>query len=263
MSKVVKASRLNMTFPTTLNPEDFCFAVSQEIAAAVMEEEKVPIGPSAAEEAEAIMKETEAMVRELLTAGKKQAEQTIFEARQQAEEILAQAKQQQENWQLEASQQGYQGGYQEGKAVAQAEYEALIAQAKETVDQALAEKRKILAASEGEILQLVLVIAKKVIGLELTTNPEIIKNLVQTALTKVCDTDNVSVKVNPAEISDILDFQDELKKSSNIPSLQVLGDETITRGGCLIETSYGNVDGRLERRIEEVEEALWEVKSIE
>ena len=262
MSKVVKASQLNMTFPTTLNPQDFCFVVSQEIAVGVMGE-NVPFRPSAVEDAEAILKETEAMVRELLAAGKNQGEQTIVEARQEAEEILAQARQQQENWQLEASQQGFQAGYQEGVSLAQAEYEGLIAKAKETLDQALEEKRRIIAASEGDILQLALVIAKKVIGLELTVNPEVIKNLVQTALTKVCDVDNVSVKVNPAEIAYILDCQEELKKSSNILSLQVLGDETVTQGGCLIETSCGNVDGRLERRIEEVEGALLEVKSIE
>lgn len=273
MPRIVKASRLTLSGPATITPleleiivpveEEIAASAVEEIDLAEAEETASEIIAKAHAESEAILKETEALVRELLAAGKNQGEEIMNQARLEAEEAIAQALAQKETWRQEAFNQGYQEGYQQGTNQAQVEYEGLLENAKQTLAEAYEEKRRVLASSEGDILELVMVMARKVIGMELAVNEQVITNLVRTVLARVCDPENVTVRLNPCELDKVLSYFDDIKNSAGISHLQVNGDPAISPGGCLVETNSGNVDGRLERRLEEVEEALREVKAHE
>jgi len=216
------------------------------------------------QQAQAILQETEEMIKDLLAKAREQAETMIAEAKTRAQEELVLAEERRQAIEEAARQEGFQKGYQEGKQQgsieAHAEVDRLKQEARQELEDALAEKERIIQSAEGEILELALEVARKVIHHELDTNPGVIGRIVQEALGKAADREEITVKVNPDDMDFVLAIQGDLAAGlGGLKKLKVVSDPHITRGGCVLETPCGNVDARIERQLAEIEEALKEV----
>ena len=67
----------------------------------------------------------------------------------------------------------------------------------------------------------------------------------------------ITIKLNPADLELLADIKPQLL--SGLPEAgraAFEADEGIARGGCLIETDGGEVDARIERQFQVVEEAF-------
>lgn len=278
LSKVIKSYRANVASPITIvqnRPMDWLELVeelAEEIetmpeladlseAPEVSEEESIAeLKANAQSAAEEILRETEAMVKELLANAKVKAEEILADARVQAEMELTTAEQGKEEIQAQAHQTGYQAGYAAGKLAIDEELSQLRLEATHHLELAKAKKQQIIDESEGEIVELALAIAEKVIRSQVASDSEVVKLAVQAALGKVADREEVVVKVNPADLDEIMGIQEQLwAQSQGISRFKVVSDPLISQGGCVIETPCGTVDGRIERQLSEIKEALLEV----
>jgi flagellar assembly protein FliH len=117
-------------------------------------------------------------------------------------------------------------------------------------------REKDLQQMEAETVRLALAIIKKVIGIE-SSNGEIITHVVKQAMQKVSDPRSLTLRINPSDMKTVKKFNDVNPLESEMPStFQLEEDETILQGGCIIETKLGNVDARIDRQIEIIEEQL-------
>ena len=67
----------------------------------------------------------------------------------------------------------------------------------------------------------------------------------------------MTVKVNPLDLEVMHQFRKDIEKySGSVKGVSVDADETISRGGCIIETNYGEVDATIEGVFAEIEEKL-------
>ena len=92
---------------------------------------------------------------------------------------------------------------------------------------------------------------------EIATNKEVVINVVKEAIKKVVDHGKIIIKVNPSDLQLINNSDRQfLNFVDNIENITFEGDETISVGGCVIETDFGDIDARIEKQFQVVEEAF-------
>jgi flagellar assembly protein FliH len=157
----------------------------------------------------------------------------------------------------DAQRRAREEGYKQGEQQAQQQYQALIAEAEETLEAARAEYRQSMASMEQDMVTLVVDIARKVIGGELETRPEVILSLIRSTLEDITPTDQVTVKVSAEDHEYVMAHLDRL--TAGLPflcELDVRKDASLPKGGCIIDTGRGTVDGSLPSRMQQIEDAM-------
>ena len=117
--------------------------------------------------------------------------------------------------------------------------------------------------TEQDIIDLVLLIARKVVKV-ITENQRniIISNVVQ-ALRKVKGRGNVIIRVNMADLKLTTEHtKDFIERMEGVKSIQVAEDSTVSQGGCIIETDFGEIDARISSQLTELESKILEMSPI-
>lgn len=119
------------------------------------------------------------------------------------------------------------------------------------------EKCNIWQKSETEIIKLVLAIAQKVVGYEVANNNHLIEKVVAEAILQVGKHKVVSIRLNPADVAKLKDAKITTESDS---TFEIIADQKISPGGCIVETDFGCIDAQLETRMNEIIEQMLEVK---
>jgi flagellar assembly protein FliH len=165
--------------------------------------------------------------------------------------------------------QAYEEGFCRGEKDGFNKVETKLAPVLKNFKQALCEleklKKELCRKAEEETVELALAIAKKIVGHEVATNKEIISHVVKEALKKAEDQEKIRIRVNPTDMEMIRD--PEFKHSemfTHIHNITFEEDDSISAGGCVIETDFGNIDARIENQLNTVEETFKsELKKIQ
>lgn len=129
------------------------------------------------------------------------------------------------------------------------------------INKGLSELRKIrqdiYLETEQEIVKLAMEIARKIVCNEIRVNKNAVVNVVKEAVKKVDGSERVKVKLS---IKDFQFIKNEkpaiIDKITNIENVGFEMDESISDGGCIIETESGDIDARIEKQFQAVEEAF-------
>ncbi|QDT27445.1 flagellar assembly protein H [Gimesia panareensis] len=191
-----------------------------------------------------------------------QTRQMILDAQQEAEQLKQTAYQ-------EARQQGLDSAQQELEALVQARAEELASQmvqeklgtvypamqqAVEGLHQERVNWRQVWDASAVEIC---LGIAEKLIRHEINAKPESVRPMMSEALKLASGAQQIRFRLNPIDVEHL--GQNTKNFISNLTGCQdceIIEDETISPGGCLIETQHGTIDATLETQLERISEEL-------
>jgi flagellar assembly protein FliH len=229
---------------------------------------------SAKAEADSIIKEAEEAAFQEVKRKTNEAQSFKREAEDDAEKIVAEAKQQAQAIEtaarsaFEAERQeaeergrvaGREAGFDEGKA----EVERLIQRTQTILERAQDKRAEILAETEQQIIDLVLLISRKVIKV-ISENQRnvVISNVVQ-ALRKVKGRGNILIRVNMMDLKMTSDHTKEfIKLVEGAKSIQVIEDSTVDPGGCVIETDFGEIDARISSQLAELETKILEISPI-
>ena len=119
------------------------------------------------------------------------------------------------------------------------------------------ERNKMWMAIEGEVTSLALEIARKIVKTEVAQNTEVIEAVVKDALRRVTDRGNIRIVVNPDDLQNIRGAREDLLQAiDGIDHLVIDADRRVGRGGCMIETTAGSIDAKLETQLEQTERAM-------
>jgi flagellar assembly protein FliH len=114
-------------------------------------------------------------------------------------------------------------------------------------------KKSILENEERQIIQLSLAIAEKVIHSEVMTNREVIRGVLKEAIKNISDRENMKIRVHPQDFHFMLEIKsDFLQGFDGIKNIVFEEDESIMRGGAIIETLCGEVDARLDQQYNQI-----------
>jgi len=102
----------------------------------------------------------------------------------------------------------------------------------------------------------VMMISEKVIGKMVRENEDTIKSIVRQAVDSSLG-ERITVRLNPEDYktvtNDELEFKDILDRTKRIFFKE---DDSITKGGCIVETEVGTIDARLETQLKAIRKAL-------
>ncbi|MCW8932938.1 MAG: FliH/SctL family protein [Gammaproteobacteria bacterium] len=111
---------------------------------------------------------------------------------------------------------------------------------------------------EDELITLVYEGVSKIIGQSMT-NEDIVKSVVQEVITLAQDRMHMILKVSPIDYDIIQAAKDTLNQGLS-HRLQIISDELIQYGGCILTTDAGSIDGRLEQQMKSLLKILLETR---
>jgi flagellar assembly protein FliH len=131
----------------------------------------------------------------------------------------------------------------------------------DTFDKAIPElgklKEDLYFNVERGSVELALAIAKKIVSHEVSTNKETLLGVLKGALEKVIDQEKIKIRINKSDLQFINESGYQISGlTDNIKDVIIEGDDTISRGGCVIETGFGSIDARIESQLQAVEDLL-------
>jgi len=192
-----------------------------------------------------------------------EAETILADARQKAEELETETRKNLDNERKEAFDQGKEAGRLEGYADGQVEVERLIQRTQTVLERAQDKRGDILAETEQEIVNLVLLITRKVVKVISENQREVIVSNVVQALRKVRDRGNIIIRVNLADLKLATEHtKNFIQMMEGVKSLQVAEDSSVDPGGCVIETDFGEIDARISSQLAEMESKILEASPI-
>ena len=193
----------------------------------------------------------------IIADAKKMYLRIIEEANIEAQKILETANQEREEIHLNSAEQGNAEGYASGLAQGLNQAEGIIQQAAELKLQLDERSKRIYKEAEIEIMEMVLDIARKVIGEELTQNADVLVSLIKKALDKCAFKEKLSIRVSELDYDYVIDNKDRIViLTEGINDLEILCDKALKKGSCIVETQAGEINSGITVQLNEIEKAF-------
>jgi flagellar assembly protein FliH len=156
--------------------------------------------------------------------------------------------------------QAYLKGLEEGKKEGCKSEKKVFESALNHFHQAISKfdtlKKQVYQTAERETVELALAIARKIVLYEVSVQKELILRVVKEAIQKVADHDKIKIRINPSDSPIIKNADPQFLNCDAIENITFVDDETISPGGCIIETNCGNIDARIEKQLQAIEEVF-------
>jgi flagellar assembly protein FliH len=145
-------------------------------------------------------------------------------------------------------------GYAEGLAAGRVEGEQACGRMKQLAESFSATLDNLDFRLADMVLELALDVARQVVAGELAARPERILDVVNLALKQMAETSREArLLLNPDDAALVRPHLDQVLDKNR---LRIVEDVRIVRGGCLIETTQGDLDGTLPARWRQVVQVL-------
>jgi flagellar assembly protein FliH len=174
--------------------------------------------------------------------------------------ILARAEAEAELVREAARAEGHEAGRAEALAALSPALEAL----QTSVSAAQAER--IAAADQLEIhaVDLALFLAEKVLQGALAIEPGRVVEAVRGALRGIVERERVTVLVHPEDLELVREAMDEMRATlGGIEHCEVQAERRVARGGAIVRTQDGDVDARVETKLQRAREVVQHALGVE
>lgn len=198
---------------------------------------------------------------------KNDAEQTaskiIEDAKLEAERIIQEANVEKENIKATAHQDGYKEGHEQGFMEGQNEVNRLVERVHKIVESVMVRREEILCETEQQIVELVLLMTRKVVKIISENQKTVVLSNVLAALKKIRTRGNITLRVNTEDLKLTTAHVDEfIKRIENVNGISVIEDSSVDRGGCIVETDFGAIDARISSQLAELESKIMEISPV-
>lgn len=213
--------------------------------------------------AEAASERGEEQATRLLQQAQEEAERLVQEAKDTAERLCQEARAEAERCREAA----YAQGFQEGKKAGQQEGLAQFTTALTSIQQAATELTRLQDTlrqqAEEDVVTLAFALARKIVQREVHLQRDIVCTMVKRALERLVDRSEVVIRVHPQDLEQVLAIKkDLLSEGGGIKILHLQGDESIDPGGCMVESTFGEIDARIWSQLEELEQRFQEQRRL-
>ncbi|MCR4949067.1 MAG: flagellar assembly protein FliH [Treponema sp.] len=192
-----------------------------------------------------------------------EAASIIEKAKAEAAQIVADAQAQHDKIVSDARTEGFEQGSQEGYEKGVAEVDRLIERMHKVLEAVMQRREEILQDTETQIVELVILMARKVIKILSENQKNVIMANTVAALRKVKTRGNVTLRVNIEDVKLTTAHADEfIQHVENVQGITVQEDSSVEKGGCIVETDFGAIDARISSQLTELENKILEVSPV-
>lgn len=149
-----------------------------------------------------------------------------------------------------AALEGYKAGLEQVKGDLQQIKNALVDFSKA--------KQEVFEYIAPDILEISIDIARKIVKKEIEQDPQVVLDSILEVLKTISrDETKIIIKVNPSQVALTKENMPEIISSLGMDiKTNVIGDDTISTGGCIVQTNNGIVDATVETQLEIIKEAF-------
>ena len=157
----------------------------------------------------------------------------------------------------EAYVQGFAKGEKDGMKSGENKFKSILNNFRQAFLELEKVRKEIYLDAEKKTVSLALSIAKKIVCHEITANKEVVLNVVKEAAKKVMNRGRIIIKTSPSDFQFVKNSDHGfLSFIDNIENVTFEEDKTISDGGCVIENDFGDIDARIEKQFQVVDEAF-------
>lgn len=209
------------------------------------------------------VKEQSDQAQIIKTAAKEEAEKIVADANAQASQIVAKAHENEDELFSKAKKDGYEQGRAQGFDEGKAEADRLVERLHKMLDAVQEKRQEILDGTEQQIVDLVLLMTRKVVKIMSDNQKQVVMANVMQALKKVKGRGSVTLRVNLADVKLTTEHaKDFIRSVENIQGISVVEDSSVEKGGCIVETDFGAIDARIASQLGELEAKILEMSPI-
>lgn len=191
------------------------------------------------------------------------ASKIIEDAKLEAERIIQEASVEKENIKATAHQDGYKEGHEQGFMEGQNEVNRLVERVHKIVESVMVRREEILCETEQQIVELVLLMTRKVVKIISENQKTVVLSNVLAALKKIRTRGNITLRVNTEDLKLTTAHVDEfIKRIENVNGISVIEDSSVDKGGCIVETDFGAIDARISSQLAELESKIMEISPV-
>lgn len=189
-----------------------------------------------------------------------ETERILAEARQTAETMLAQARAAIEADREAARTAGYEAGYAAGMEAADEESSALVRTAEQIAVHVAQEREQLLAEAEGELVELALSVAQKVVNATIEARPELVVDVCRGAMRKAFQRETLVVRAHPEDLATLREAGPRLAAElGGVQQLEFVEERRLQRGSLIVRTPAGEIDASFAGKTEKIAESLREL----
>ena len=201
--------------------------------------------------------------QEIKAQAEREAAQIVQKAQTEAAQIIEKAKNEQDALVADAEKDGYDRGRNEGYAEGKAEVDRLIERTHVIMEEVMSRREEILRGTEQQIVELVILMTRKVVKLISENQKQVVTANVLQALKKVKGRGKVRIRVNMADVKLTTEHaQDFVRQIENVEGVTVLEDSSVDKGGGIVETDFGAIDARIASQLGELESKVLEISPV-
>jgi flagellar assembly protein FliH len=163
----------------------------------------------------------------------------------------------------EAYEKGFAQGERDGFELGEKKAAKFVEKIENLFMESIPLKDEIIKQHEKEILDLIFAVAGKIVHHQIEFDESIVKDTILSALKLSVQKSKIVIRVNPKDY----DFVEKLRpdlfmKFNEVKSIIISSDQSISRGGCFLETPGGDVDARVEAQLEKIRQSLEENMAV-
>jgi len=155
----------------------------------------------------------------------------------------------------EAYEKGFSQGEKNGLELGRQRFDIIIQHFSHLLEEIKRKREELYQFYEEMLVRIVLVIAKRIIHQEISIHPEAIVDTLREAFQYTVDHHKIIVHLNPSDYN-YLSSHSSLGRDFN--GIELKENPKINRGGCYLETSFGDIDATIDGQFSEIESFIWE-----
>jgi len=210
-----------------------------------------------------VVQKGNADVRRMNEQAQEEAKRIVAEAQQKVRELEEAAGKKADALMREVKKKAYLMGREEGFAQGKEEVERLIGRLQVILNGAIDLKKNIVENTEKQVIDLVLLIVRKVVKVVSEAERKVVVENVREALKKVGKETEIAIRVNLGDLGLVTKHKKAfIAMVEELKNVRIEEDSRVDPGGCIIETSFGDIDARVQTQLQVLEEKIRELIPI-
>ena len=164
----------------------------------------------------------------------------------------------------------YNKGFDDGQQITRTTFEIELEKRQLQVlnfDSVIKDLRKQLSGEFSKVqdsaLSLSILIAEHILDHEASINKEIVISQVNKALEFIDNETIFKIYIHPYNLETLNNVKNEIfTEKSKIENLQLIADEKVSQGSCILETSVGTIDASFKSQLEKIKSVLENTQNV-
>ena len=158
--------------------------------------------------------------------------------------------------------ESFESGLQDGKNLAERGLINVFNSLRSASEGLHAMRERILRESEDELLKLIMMVARKVILREINQDSRILMTVVQAAISKVSERDEIVIHLNPDDYTRVTTHREDYFSEELITErMRFKPNSLLLPGCCQIYTEMGTIDAGFDAQLDEIYRHLLEERN--